>query len=270
MPSRPLDLEGLRRLLDAGLSRRPRVALDRSDLVSAAVLVPVTDHDGPHVLFTKKTASVPHHKGQFSFPGGIVEQRDGSRVETALREAWEEIRLPAAAVEVLGLLDDTETRATNFIITPVVGIVRDRVDFAPDGREIERVLEVPLAKLRDPDIFRTEIWERNGERHPVQFYQVSPDDLVWGATARILTQFLDLLDQPGALAIPPPQTGARGAPRDPGLCAACALARRVVSARGSEFWLCALAARDPAFAKYPRLPVLRCPGYHPGSPEVSA
>jgi len=193
-----LDLENLRRLLDAALSRRPRVALDRSDLVSAAVLVPVTDHDGPHVLFTKKTASVPHHKGQFSFPGGVVEQRDGSRVETALREAWEEIRLPAEAVEVLGLLDDTETRATNFIITPVVGIVRNHVDFAPDGREIERVLEVPLAKLRDPAIFRTEIWERNGERHPVQFYQVSPHDLVWGATARILTQFLDLLDEPGA------------------------------------------------------------------------
>ena len=198
MPSLPLDLEALRRRLDAALSRRPRVALDRSDLVSAAVLVPVTDRDGPHVLFTKKTASVPHHKGQFSFPGGVVELRDGSRVETALREAWEEIRLPAEAVEVLGLLDDTETRATNFIITPVVGIVRDRVDFAPDGREIERVLEVPLATLQDPTIFRTETWERNGEVHPVHFYQVSPVDVVWGATARILSQFLALLDEPEA------------------------------------------------------------------------
>ncbi|MGH7317711.1 MAG: NUDIX hydrolase, partial [Candidatus Rokuibacteriota bacterium] len=191
-----LDLETLRRRLDAALSRRPRVALDRSDLVSAAVLVPVTDPDVPHVLFTKKTAGVPHHKGQFSFPGGVVELRDGSRVETALREAWEEIRLPGEAVEVLGLLDDTETRATNFIITPVVGIVRARVDFAPDGREIERVLEVPLATLRDPAIFRTEMWERNGDPHPLQFYQVSPGDVVWGATARILTQFLQLLDEP--------------------------------------------------------------------------
>lgn len=193
-----LDLETLRRRLDAALSRRPRVALDRSDLVSAAVLVPVTDRDGPHVLFTKKTAGVPHHKGQFSFPGGVVELRDGSRVETALREAWEEIRLPGEAVEVLGLLDDTETRATNFIITPVVGIVRARVAFAPDGREIERVLEVPLRTLRDPANFRTEMWERNGDPHPVRFYQVSPEDVVWGATARILTQFLELLDEPEA------------------------------------------------------------------------
>jgi 8-oxo-dGTP pyrophosphatase MutT (NUDIX family) len=191
-----LGLEELRHRLDAGLSRRPRVALDRSDLVSAAVLVPVTDRGGaPHVLFTKKTAGVPHHKGQFSFPGGVVETRDGSRVETALREAWEEIRLPAEAVEVLGLLDDTETRATNFIITPVVGIVRDHVEFKPDGREIERVLEVPLRTLRDPAIFHTEMWDRNVEPHAVLFYQVSPDDVIWGATARILSQFLSLVDE---------------------------------------------------------------------------
>lgn len=190
-----MDLEALRKRLDAALSRRPRITLDRSDLVSAAVLVPVTDHGGPHVVFTKKTSGVPHHKGQFSFPGGVVETRDGSRVETALREAWEEIRLPAQAVEVLGLLDDIPTRATNFVITPVVGIVRDPVEFEPDGREIERVIEVPLATLRDPAIFRTEMWERDGEPHPVLFYQVSADDVVWGATARILSQFLALLDE---------------------------------------------------------------------------
>ncbi len=81
------------------------------------------------------------------------------------------------------------------MITPVVGIVRDPVEFRPDGREIERVIEVPLATLRDPAIFRTEMWERDGEPHPVLFYQVSADDLVWGATARILSQFLALLDE---------------------------------------------------------------------------
>jgi 8-oxo-dGTP pyrophosphatase MutT (NUDIX family) len=183
----------LRAHLDAALSRRPRKTLDRSDLVSAAVLVPITGRDEPHLLFAKKTASVPHHQGQFSFPGGIVEERDASRVETALREAWEEIRLPADAVEVLGLLDDTPTRATPFIITPVVGIVTGNVTYMPDGREIERVLEVPLSVLRDPAIFRTELWERNGQAHPVDFYRVSSEDVIWGATARIVKQFLDLL-----------------------------------------------------------------------------
>jgi 8-oxo-dGTP pyrophosphatase MutT (NUDIX family) len=188
-----LELTELRARLDVALALHPRRTLDRSDLVAAAVLLPITDHREPHLLFTKKTASVPHHQGQFSFPGGVVEQADASRVETALREAWEEIRLPASAVEVLGLLDDTETRATPFIITPVVGIVTDHVDFVPDGREIERVLEVPLRVLRDPAIFHTETWERNGEPHLVYFYRVSEEDVIWGATARILRQFLGLL-----------------------------------------------------------------------------
>lgn len=193
-----MDLVELRRRLVVALSRRPRYEASRSDLISAAVLLPVTagpaGADGPHILFSKKSAEVPHHKGQFAFPGGIVEQRDGSRVETALREAWEEIRLPADAVEVMGMLDDTETRATPFVITPVVGIVTRPVAFRPDGREIERVLEVPLEKLRDPSIFRTEIWERSGEPHLVHFYDVSVEDIIWGATARILKQFLDIVD----------------------------------------------------------------------------
>jgi 8-oxo-dGTP pyrophosphatase MutT (NUDIX family) len=189
-----VTLEELRARLDRALSDRPRGVVDRGDLISAAVLVPITDRDGPHLLFTKKSDRVPHHKGQFSFPGGIVETRDASRVETALREAWEEIRLPAEAVEVLGLLDDTETRATAFVITPVVGLIREAVEFRPDGREIERVIEVPLDRLRDPAIFREELWERDGELHSVYFYQVSADDVVWGATARIVKQFLKLLE----------------------------------------------------------------------------
>ena len=189
-----MNLAQLRARLDVALAQRPRRTLDRSDLVSAAVLVPITDHFEPYLVFTKKSGSVPHHRGQFSFPGGIVEERDASRVETALREAWEEIRLPSEAVEVLGLLDDTETRATPFIITPVVGIVTDEVDFVPDGREIERVLEVPLRVLRDPAIYHTETWERNGELHLVDFFRVSEEDVIWGATARIVKQFLGLLD----------------------------------------------------------------------------
>jgi 8-oxo-dGTP pyrophosphatase MutT (NUDIX family) len=193
-----VDLAELKRRLDAALGRRPRRIAARSDLISAAVLVPVTAGPSgagePHILFGKKSDAVPHHKGQFAFPGGIVETRDGSRVETALREAWEEIRLPADAVEVLGLLDDTETRATPFVITPVVGIVTRPVVFQPDGREIERVIEVPLKTLRDPAIFRSELWERGGEEHQVHFYDVSVEDVIWGATARILKQFLDIVD----------------------------------------------------------------------------
>lgn len=192
-----MELAELRARLDRGLAARPRVTHDRSDLVSAAVLVPITNPGRPNLVFTKKTAGVPHHRGQFAFPGGIVHERDGSRVETALREAWEEIRLPAPAVEVLGLLDDTLTRATSFVITPVVGIVTEPVAFLPDGREIERVFEVPLGVLQDPAVFRAETWVRDGEAHEVYFYQVSASDVIWGATARIVKQFLDLVEGAG-------------------------------------------------------------------------
>ena len=189
-----VELAALRARLDVAFGLLPRRALDRSDLVSAAVLVPITDRGEPHLLFAKKTTSVPHHRGQFSFPGGAVEHGDASRVQTALREAWEEIGLPSSAVEILGLLDDTETRASPFVITPVVGIVSGRVEFVPDGHEIERVLEVPLSVLRDPAVFHTEMWNRNGQLHPVHFYRVSAEDVIWGATARIVNQFLGLLE----------------------------------------------------------------------------
>ena len=98
--------------------------------MSAAVLVPITDH-GPAPLVHQEPMGCRRHRGRYRCRAGSCEQRDASRVETALREAWEEIRLPQNAVEVLGLLDDTETRATPFIITPVVGIVTDHVDLSP-------------------------------------------------------------------------------------------------------------------------------------------
>ena len=85
--------------------------------------MPITEHGGRPMVFARSRPACPTTRGSSRSRGEWSRPRDGSRVETALREAWEEIRLPAEAVEVLGLLDDTETRATPFVITPVVGIV---------------------------------------------------------------------------------------------------------------------------------------------------
>jgi 8-oxo-dGTP pyrophosphatase MutT (NUDIX family) len=185
-----VDLETLRRRIEAALGDRPRRVVDREDLIPAAVLLLLTGAEDPRVVFAKRTEGVAHHRGQISFPGGIVETWDGSRLETALREAQEEIALPPEAVEVLGTLDDEETRATAFVITPFVGIIRQPVAYAPDGREIAKVLEVPLRALLDPANVRVEIWEREGERLPVYFYEWE-GETIWGATARILKEFLD-------------------------------------------------------------------------------
>ena len=192
-----MDLETLRRKIEAVLAERPRRVVEQEGLIPAAVLLLLTNRRGPHVVFAKRTEDVAHHKGQFSFPGGIVETWDGSRLETALREAREEIGLPPSAVDILGTLDDTETRATQFVITPFVGMVSQPVSYTPDGKEIERVLEVPLEALLDPANVRVEMWERDGEVHPVYFYEYN-GETIWGATARILKQFLDLVFPEGA------------------------------------------------------------------------
>jgi 8-oxo-dGTP pyrophosphatase MutT (NUDIX family) len=173
--------------------RRPRRVLSPSDRVPAAVLVLFVYRDGvPALVFGKKTEDVPHHKGQFSFPGGVVQHSDGSAVETALREAREEIGLEPAAVEVLGMFDDMPTTVTNFIITPVLGLAVGAPVFRPDGREIERVIEIPLAHLLRPDAFRVEQWERDGVRRPVMVVSYG-EDVVWGTTGRLLRDLLDAL-----------------------------------------------------------------------------
>ena len=161
--------------------------------VPAAVLVLFVYRDGvPGLVFAKKTEDVPHHKGQFSFPGGVVQRSDRSAVEAALREAREEIGLASDAVEVLGVFDDIPTTVTNFVITPVLGLAVGTPVFRPDGREIERVIEIPLAHLLQPDAFRVEQWEREGVRRPVVFVTYG-DDVVWGTTGRILHELLDAL-----------------------------------------------------------------------------
>jgi 8-oxo-dGTP pyrophosphatase MutT (NUDIX family) len=192
VPATELPVEALRARIAAAL-RRPRRALTLDGRIRAAVLVLFVYRAGvPALVFGKKTEDVPHHKGQFSFPGGVVQHTDASVVETALREAREEIGLQASAVEVLGLLDDVPTTVTNFIITPVLGLARGEPMFRPDGREIERVIEIPLAHLLRPGAFRVEDWEREGVRREVVFVSYG-DDVVWGVTGRILRELLAAL-----------------------------------------------------------------------------
>jgi 8-oxo-dGTP pyrophosphatase MutT (NUDIX family) len=180
-------------LTRARLAARVRRAVPRGELVQAAVLVPIVDRGEPYLVFAKRTDRVGHHKGQISFPGGVVDRGDGSFLEAALRECEEEIGLPRRAVAPLGALDDTETVATRFIITPWVGLITEPVAWRPDGEEIEQVIEVPWSALTDPRHFRVEMWERDGVTRPVPFYEWQGQTPIWGATARILEHYLTVL-----------------------------------------------------------------------------
>lgn len=185
-----MDVDSVKTRVERALAGRNRRVVEEDGLVPAAVLLGITD-PGLRILFVKRSERVSRHKGQISFPGGIVETWDGSRLETALREAQEEIGLPPDTVEILGSLDDSET-STQFVITPFVGLVRGPVIYRPDEREIDRVLQLPLSDFLDPGNFRVEQWERDGRLRPVYFYEVE-GEVVWGATARILKEFLDLV-----------------------------------------------------------------------------
>ncbi len=187
-----MTIDELAAITRALLGARRRREVAPGPLIRAAVLLPLVDRGEPFVAFAKRTERVGHHKGQISFPGGVIDPGDATALDAALRECEEEVALPRAAVEPLGVLDDTETFATRFVITPFVGLVREPPAWQPDGDEIERVIEVPLAALLAEGSFRVEQWEHDGVRHSVYFFDYE-GDTIWGATARILKQYLDLL-----------------------------------------------------------------------------
>jgi 8-oxo-dGTP pyrophosphatase MutT (NUDIX family) len=158
----------------------------------AAVLVPLVQHDGEvHVILTQRVADLQHHGGQISFPGGRVEAGDVDATHTALREAGEEIAMPAPSVRVLGRLGDYPTR-TGFIITPVVGALASLPPLQPNPDEVASIFTQPLAFFADPAQRRVDQLIFQGHTHHFYAYD-TPHGTVWGATAGILFGLTRLL-----------------------------------------------------------------------------
>jgi 8-oxo-dGTP pyrophosphatase MutT (NUDIX family) len=179
------------RLKQALTQRRKHHIVDTSR-ISSAVLIPIFEKYGEwHILFTKRTESLRDHKGQISFPGGAHEEQDGDFINTALRECAEEIGLSAEAVEVLGELDDMYTLGTNYVISPFVAVIPWPYLFRLDLTEVERIIEAPISALLNRDCLAEETDTLNGEPITSYFYRYR-GDIIWGATARILNQFLDI------------------------------------------------------------------------------
>jgi 8-oxo-dGTP pyrophosphatase MutT (NUDIX family) len=177
------------------LSRLQRRELRSSALTHSAVLLPLVQKDtGIYLLLTKRTETVEHHKGQISFPGGAVSCSDTSTVGTALREAEEEIGLPSSSVDILGVMHDIKT-PTGFIITPVVGFIKDLPPLIPNNREVAEIISLPLEYFTD-NTKRTSQWiVREGIKIEVFFYHVWREP-VWGATAFCIKEFIDIVVQP--------------------------------------------------------------------------
>jgi 8-oxo-dGTP pyrophosphatase MutT (NUDIX family) len=159
----------------------------------AAVLVPVVLRPQLTVLLTQRSHDVPSHPGQISFPGGKIEACDAGPIDCALREAREEIGLPADFIEVLGFLDSYRT-GTGFQISPVVAFVRPGFPSLLDPREVLEVFEVPLAFLMNKANHQKHAREWRGRQR--SYYAMPYEDrYIWGATAGMLRNLHDRLYQ---------------------------------------------------------------------------
>jgi 8-oxo-dGTP pyrophosphatase MutT (NUDIX family) len=153
----------------------------------AAVLVPLFDDGGMHAVFTRRRHDLSRHAGEISFPGGRRDD-DEELMDTALREAHEEVGLPPEAVTIVGALPPTPTFVTNYAIYPFVGVIEAGFAWVLQHTEVAEVLELRL------DDLRAGYGERRLVRRGIPFrtptYEAGGGDVIWGATARIVGELL--------------------------------------------------------------------------------
>ena len=189
--------EGLSRVL---LAADEAVKLEVPGRTDAAVLVPIYLHGGElRLVFTKRRDDMRRHAGEISFPGGRREEHERDLWATALREAEEEIGLPASAVTIIGALQPTPTIATGYAVYPFVGMIKSTRDWVPSAGEVAEVLELAVPALVEGYGRRRLL--RRGLPIRTDTYLVG-DDLIWGATARIVADLLDRLAALGLTADP--------------------------------------------------------------------
>ena len=135
------------------------------------------------------------HSGQVGFPGGKMEPSDPDILFTALREAEEEIGINASKVEVLGRLTDLYIPTSNFLVSPVVGLVQEKPSFVPEQRDVARIIEAEVISLFHPEVRKqTKLAVGGGMYLGTPYFEVE-EEVVWGATAMILSELVQVLDQ---------------------------------------------------------------------------
>lgn len=161
----------------------------------AAVLIPMLRlHGSWHLLYTRRNSQLPEHSGQVSFPGGRCDPGDASPEQTALRETYEEIGLDAAAVRVLGRLQDFLT-VTNYIVTPVIGAIPWPYPLSLADYEVSRAFTIPLAWLADPANQEVHLRQLPEPYNPVPviYFRAYDGEILWGASARFTVTLIDVL-----------------------------------------------------------------------------
>jgi 8-oxo-dGTP pyrophosphatase MutT (NUDIX family) len=179
-------------LRGALLSAEEAQTIDAHGATEAAVLVPIFGApERPGLVFTERGANLRRHAGEISFPGGRRDHPEEPLLETALREAEEEVGLDPAGVEVIGALPPIGTFVTNFKVHPFVGLIEDELELRPSPEEVESILHVHIDALREGQGMRRLV--RRGIPFRTPTFEVERH-LIWGATARIVEELLRRLD----------------------------------------------------------------------------
>jgi 8-oxo-dGTP pyrophosphatase MutT (NUDIX family) len=180
------------------LAARPKQNIANPARIPSAVLVPLyRDRGYYYLVFIKRTDTVKTHKGQISFPGGGMDRGDKTLRDTALREASEEIGLRPSDVNILGELDDEITTTSNYIVTPFVAAIPWPYKFTMEKAEVAEIISLPLASLMDKKCRKRAIETLDGGLVVDSYEYHCNGRRIWGATARILYKFLDILVQAG-------------------------------------------------------------------------
>jgi 8-oxo-dGTP pyrophosphatase MutT (NUDIX family) len=181
--------------------RRGRVPPPGADSRQAAVLVPVlAEPEGLRLVYTVRKADLQDHAGQISFPGGSMDPSDGSLLETALREAEEEIDLSRDLVKVVGELEEMYIPPSNFRVSPFVGLLPPGAEMVIAPDEVEEIFTVSLNELMAPETFRRALWRRDGRDYEVPVFSVEGSRReIWGATAAMTAALLARLGWEGHL-----------------------------------------------------------------------
>jgi 8-oxo-dGTP pyrophosphatase MutT (NUDIX family) len=173
--------------------RRPRIPPPGTDSRRAAVLVPVLlEPEGARLVYTVRRDDLQDHAGQISFPGGSMDPEDGSLLETALREAEEEIDLRPDLVEVVGELEEMYIPPSGFRVSPFVGLLPPEAEMVLAPDEVEAIFTVSLDELMHPETLRRVPWRYEGREYMVPVFAVEgpPRRNIWGATAAMTAALL--------------------------------------------------------------------------------
>jgi 8-oxo-dGTP pyrophosphatase MutT (NUDIX family) len=185
---RGLSLDGVCEAL-AGAGPPRLSPLEGTGVRASAVLAPLYEQGGePYVVLTRRAQHLRSHRGEVSFPGGGQDAGE-TLLETALREAHEEVALDPSSVQVVGELDHLQTVTSRSFIVPFVGVLPRRPTLEPNPSEVELVLHVALNELLLDGVFREERWGLPPLDRPIYFFEIV-GDTIWGATASMLRNLL--------------------------------------------------------------------------------